>query len=293
MITADAFTQLAAAALRKAFPHATVQITGHLGLDVTKPQTPAGVPLVIRIDLQRHFADCATKDYHGVIADMVSDLWIHLAPDGVTLTQMSLEQVSPMFRLTPMLLPQAMNSRLAPQSVSRPLPGLPFIRTTLSIDTPTTLVHVSSRMLPVWHISPEQALDLAAINVRALAASDPLHRMEIEGVGTIWATREEGERPLAGLEAARLIDLGQVVEQTHAKPGETVAIIVPRRDSLLAMVSPSPRDLWFLQTFAECELAEARHPLLHRPILVTDGAVRLAVVEQQERQAPVRRAKAA
>lgn len=293
MITADAFTQLAAAALRKAFPHATVQITGHLGLDVTKPQTPAGVPLVIRIDLQRHFADCATKDYHGVIADMVSDLWIHLAPDGVTLTQMSLEQVSPMFRLTPMLLPQAMNSRLAPQSVSRPLPGLPFIRTTLSIDTPTTLVHVSSRMLPVWHISPEQALDLAAINVRALAASDPLHRMEIEGVGTIWATREEGERPLAGLEASRLIDLSQLVEQTGAKPGETVAVVVPRRDSLIAMVSPSPRDLWFLQTFAECELAEARHPLLHHPILVTDGEVRVAVVEQQERQTTARRAKAA
>lgn len=295
MITADAFTQLAAAALSKAFPHATVQITGHLGLDVTKPQTPTGVPLVIRIDLQRHFADCVGKDYHGVIADMVSDLWIHLAPGGVTLTQMSLEQVSPMFRLTPMLLPQATNSRLAPQSVSRPLPGLPFIRTTLSVDTPTTLVHVSSRMLPVWGISPEQALDLAAANVRALAASDPLHRVEIEGVGTIWATREEGERPLAGLQASRLSDLGQLVEQIGAKPGETVAIVVPRRDNLIAMVSPSPRDLWLLQTFAECELAEARHPLLHRPVLVTNGEVRVAVVQQQEQGQPktARRAKAA
>lgn len=293
MITADAFTQLAATALRTAFPHTTVEITGTLGLDVTKPQTPAGVPLVIRIDLQRHFADCADKNYHGILADIISDLWIHLAPGGVTLTQMSLEQVTPMLRLTPMLLPQATSGRLAPQSVSRALSGLPFIRTTLSVDTPTTLVHVSSRMLPVWNISPKQALDLAVANVQALATSDPLQPMHVDGVGTIWASHEEGDRPLAGLEASRLVDLAQISAQVGAQPGQPVAIIVPSRDSLMAIVSPSPRDLWFLQTFAEHAITEARHPLLPYPIIVTDGAVRIAVVQQQHHSTIGRRAKAA
>ncbi len=140
-------------------------------------------------------------------------------------------------------------------------------------DTGLEIAYVLDAEGSVRYLSPADVRDLglAPDALRALAMQNLGRTMPLAEVRKLIATAGVNlVKKLDSFDAARLL-----LVQAALKPGESVAAVVPDRDTLVVVPAPPDGDWTKLRAMAKIPPADAAHPLLTRPLLVTRDKIEL------------------